>query len=194
MDYVDRKRQERNSESKVGESEDAIMEDLAELEKINAQKSTLENRLKEGKESRRARLLTETLRESITGGGDDGTPKRSKGRAVTGGSRRTAGRTPKSRRGRPDDMDLEKYGFNSASESDSDSDGYYGTSGSEREEPFAATRGPAKWIDKTVTLKCEGVHVVAKVTRFNPTTRNTPSLCSLRQKRRESACLLRKLP
>jgi predicted phage gp36 major capsid-like protein len=110
MDYVDRKRQERNSESKVGESEDAIMEDLAELEKINAQKSTLENRLKEGKESRRARLLTETLRESITGGGgggDDGTPKRSKGRAVTGGSRRTAGRSPISRRGRPDDMDLE---------------------------------------------------------------------------------------
>ena len=168
LDYVERRRRA-NSNNGEDNEEDAIMQDLEELEKLNSQKNALENRIKEdGEKNLLSRRLRETMSLIGVGKESGGTRAGDKSDSNKGKSqRRPAGRSS-SRKGCED---LEMYGFHSASESERD--GFYSDSSSEGEDEDAAggrSRGPARWLEKTVSLKFEGSDVVAKVVRYNPTT------------------------
>jgi hypothetical protein len=169
LDYVERRRRA-NSNNGEDNEEDAIMQDLEELEKLNSQKNALENRIKEDGEKN---LLSRRLRETVSliGVGKESGGTRAGGKSDSNkgkSQRRPAGRSS-SRRGPQDVEDLEMYGFNSASESERD--GFYSSSEGEDEDAAGSrSRGPARWLEKTVSLKFEGSDVVAKVVRYNPTT------------------------
>ena len=166
LDYVERRRRA-NSNNGEDNEEDAIMQDLEELEKLNSQKNALENRIKEdGEKNLLSRRLRETVSLIVVGKESGGTRAGDKSDSNKGKSQRRPTGRSSSRKGCED---LEMYGFNSASESERD--GFYSSSEGEDEDAAGSrSRGPARWLEKTVSLKFEGSDVVAKVVRYNPTT------------------------